>query len=73
MKLLGFWRERRWVNWLEYAIAVGKSPWLVTESANHGGIPSGDGCLICSVSAFKRKAVINGFVYARDAFGPGKS
>ena len=71
------WKERRWFNWLEFVMFVKKNRWQGAKSPEPAGklvsVQSIDNYQTYSGSAFKRKAGISGYVYVRDASGPGKS
>lgn len=68
--------ERRWFNWLEFAMFVEKSRWRVIKLhepvgrlasvQNIDSYPTYNGCVS------KRKAEVSESVYVCDAYVPGK-
>lgn len=72
-----YYAERRWSNWLEFAMFVRKNRWQVTKLPEPVGklvnVQSTDNYQIYSGSVFKRKVGIIESVYVHDASEPGKS
>ena len=68
--------ERRWVNWLEFAMFVEKNRWLAIKLPEPVGrlvsVQNIDNYQTYSGSAFKRKAGVNASVCACDVSVLGK-
>ena len=65
-----YYKERRWFNWLEFAMCVEKNRWQVIRLPELVGklvsVQSIDNYQIYSGSVFKRKAGVSESVYACD-------
>ena len=70
------YEERRWFNWLEFAMFVEKNRWQVIKSPEPVGrsvsVQNIDNYQTYSGSAFKRKVEVSVSVYACDASAPEK-
>ena len=68
------YEERRWFNWLEFAMFVGKNRWQVIKLPEPVGrsvsVQNIDNYQTYSGSAFKQKVGISASVYACDASAP---
>ena len=72
-----YYEERRWSNWLEFAMFVEKNRWQVTKLPEPVGklvsVQNIDNCQTYSGSAFKQKMEVSGSVYVYDVSGQGES
>lgn len=72
-----YYEERRWSNWLEFAMFVAKNRWQVIKSPEPVGrlvsAQNIDNYQTYNASAFKQRAEVGGSVYVHDASGQGGS
>ena len=72
-----YYEERRWSNWLEFAMFVEKNRWQVIKSPEPvGRLASAqniDNYQTYNASAFKQRVEVSGSVYVHDASGQGGS